>query len=263
MTLLIYFSIAVIFLFVGHIVRAVRWAMLFPRESVSRPSHLFLALSLSYLLNILLPYRLGEFAKILYVSDREKIRLAPVISSVLVERLTDCIILILIGVFAKSVLEQPSAIPTHTISIVVVVLLLFAMAIHSSQKFRSFIWKTTWIFNERVRLGCAEIAWTFSNNLKGGVIYSGKYLLLTLLMCCSYGMSYYFIARILTTYTTLEIFELILETSGSLMTKTSMIFMGEGLLFIYLITPPISCHNLCSIARSLGLPPDLGSYSKG
>ncbi|NJO54093.1 MAG: hypothetical protein HC829_03950, partial [Bacteroidales bacterium] len=86
------FAAAVATLLVAHVVRCIRWATLFPSLSRVRHSDLLTGLSVGYLVNALLPFRVGELIRILYVHWRGKVQLAYVVATVVLERVLDILV---------------------------------------------------------------------------------------------------------------------------------------------------------------------------
>ena len=72
--------------------RAVRWRLLFYPERDLRLSSLFGALNVGYLVNALLPLRLGEFVRAYLLSQVERVGAAHALTTVAVERVLDMVV---------------------------------------------------------------------------------------------------------------------------------------------------------------------------
>lgn len=258
-----YLFIAIFLLLAGHAIRAVRWAMLFPRDSISRPSTLLVGLSLSYLLNLFIPYRLSEIARIVYVSDRQKIRLAPVISSVLLERLSDCVVLIAVGLPLVYFALGDYVLPLSLLLSIPILLLALAFLINKSQRSRTALWKLTALFNENIRIACIEIAWTFTESVKGGVLFKRKFLLLTFIMWVTYCLSYYFISKAIAGYSLLEVTKLIFESPHFFSSLDAITRDGSIELLLYIVTPLIISITYAILSDRSGFIRTIGHLIRG
>jgi uncharacterized protein (TIRG00374 family) len=111
----IYVIPAMVFIFAGLALRAVRWqALLGGRIALSHSFHI---LNISYLLNTLLPLRLGEVARA-YLATRLKpqIPMFTSLSTVVVERLADTLMVVvfIIAAFATLPSDNPNMAPVTT-----------------------------------------------------------------------------------------------------------------------------------------------------
>jgi uncharacterized membrane protein YbhN (UPF0104 family)/tRNA A-37 threonylcarbamoyl transferase component Bud32 len=77
----------------GHLIRAAKSKLLVDDIREAKVSTLFKGLSVGYLFNSLLPFRLGEFIRAFYVGDALSISKTAVFMSILIERMVDGIIL--------------------------------------------------------------------------------------------------------------------------------------------------------------------------
>lgn len=73
-------------------VRAVRWRLLFHPQRDLRLSSLFGAMNVGYLVNDLLPLRLGEVVRAYLLSQVERVSVAHALSTVAVERVLDMVV---------------------------------------------------------------------------------------------------------------------------------------------------------------------------
>jgi len=97
-----YLALAVGFNLLGLFARAMSWHVILGRKVPYRRT--FSALNEGYLLNNILPLRLGEVGRAYLVSRGRPFRTSQALSSVLVERLIDlCMIMGLLGVFLPTV----------------------------------------------------------------------------------------------------------------------------------------------------------------
>jgi len=108
--------------------RSVRWAVLMGRAPFGTTYH---ALNVGYMLNIMLPFKVGEIARCYAIAKRTEIPMARALSSVFVERLFDLAsVVLLFAVFTKLVPMPPSFTRAATLgSIAVVGGVLFGVAL--------------------------------------------------------------------------------------------------------------------------------------
>lgn len=89
-----YIAFAVSCLVLSLIAKTVRWRLLLPSGSSVSTSRLYRILHISFLLNNVLPARLGDVARVAMTSRQPGIRFGHVLSSMLTERVTDSVTLI-------------------------------------------------------------------------------------------------------------------------------------------------------------------------
>jgi uncharacterized protein (TIRG00374 family) len=90
----IFITLAVTCLILSLAAKTVRWRLLLPSESRVSTPRLYRILHISFLLNNVLPARLGDVARIAMTSRQPEVRLGHVVSSMLTERVTDFITLL-------------------------------------------------------------------------------------------------------------------------------------------------------------------------
>lgn len=76
--------------------KAIRWKLLFLPQATPRTNRLFGALMIGYLINTVLPARLGDPARALLVGDSEGVGKAHALSTVVIERLLDVLTLLVL-----------------------------------------------------------------------------------------------------------------------------------------------------------------------
>src|SRR5215218_4290150 len=94
---LLVFGAAVSVLLCAHAVRAIRHSFLFAKEELPERFGLLLALSVSYALNAIVPFRIGEMVRALFIAVRLRLRLPYVLATVVAERFADLWAVALIG----------------------------------------------------------------------------------------------------------------------------------------------------------------------
>jgi glycosyltransferase 2 family protein len=89
--------------------KTVRWRLLLPERSSVTTLRLYRILHISFLLNNVLPARLGDVARVAMTSNQQGLRVGHVLSSLLTERVTDAVILLVGFVLVSPFLPVPAA----------------------------------------------------------------------------------------------------------------------------------------------------------
>jgi hypothetical protein len=182
-------------LMLGHVLRAVRQATLFPVGARPGNFHLTVGLSVAYVINALLPFRIGEIARCLYVSVRDKQSFGMVCATVIAERLSDlaavaailCCIVLLSG-------DTQLLAPALQITAMGAVATGALRLLTRSPRARALYWSAASLFNDEVRLKLVDIAWTTAQLINSGSLLRPHYLLLTGLMWSAYLAAYALLA---------------------------------------------------------------------
>jgi Lysylphosphatidylglycerol synthase TM region len=184
------YVIASFLLLVAHVIRAARWALLFPAHEISRRFDLLLGLALGYAINAIVPWRLGELARIWYVARKASVRVSYVATTVVAERLADLIVVSVIAVYVLADVNNNGwLIPLITVSLSIILVSL-SYLIRKSQRTRQFIWRLASVFNDRIRFICIDFFWSLSEMIMGGVLLKPRFLITTLIMWMVYVFSY-------------------------------------------------------------------------
>lgn len=185
--------LATILLFFGHVVRAVRWALLFPPRKLTTRFDLLLGLSLGYVVNVIFPWRIGELLRAYFVSVRESIDFSYVAASVVVERLTDLMIVSVILLVFVYFFDSPNS---KLLSIGVFMMastllgVIFVILVRRSLVVRRLIWSVSSIFSDSIRTGILNFIWSISEITLGNRIWSRNYIVATVIMWTIYISSY-------------------------------------------------------------------------
>ncbi|MBK9343632.1 MAG: flippase-like domain-containing protein [Dehalococcoidia bacterium] len=89
-----FIALAVTCLVASLVAKTVRWRLLLPEGSAVSTTRLYRILHISFLLNNVLPARLGDVARVAMTTRQPGIRFGHVISSMLTERVTDMVTLL-------------------------------------------------------------------------------------------------------------------------------------------------------------------------
>jgi len=137
-----FIALAVTCLVISIAAKAVRWRLLLPEESSVTTPGLYRILNISFLLNNVLPARLGDVARVTMTARQPGMRFGHVVSSMLTERVTDTVTLLLGFVLVSPFLPVPERYESwlHTAWTVLVILMgvAIAMAVFHSRIGRLF-----------------------------------------------------------------------------------------------------------------------------
>src|SRR5215218_2847511 len=147
---LLVFGAAVSVLLCAHAVRAIRHSFLFAKEELPERFGLLLALSVSYALNAILPFRIGEVARALFIAARLRLRLPYVLATVVAERFTDLWAVALIGTLlsflgAEVSLRLRSA--AALLALAASMIAVSALLVQHVPRVRRAIWSAASVFN--------------------------------------------------------------------------------------------------------------------
>lgn len=184
------YALASLLLLLAHVFRAARWALLFPAQEIHRRFDLLLGLAIAYVMNTLIPWRLGELARIWFVARTASVRMSYVAATVVAERLTD---LVVVAVIATYVMADRGidAWPLPLIMLVVAIFLVLAsFLVHQSAHARRLIWRVASVFNNKIRFGSIDFFWSLSEIVVKGALMKPRFVVTTVLMWLIYLLSY-------------------------------------------------------------------------
>jgi uncharacterized protein (TIRG00374 family) len=104
-----YIALAVSSLVLSIFAKTVRWRLLLPSNVPVSTPRLYRILHISFLINNVLPARLGDVARVTMTSRQPGMRLGHVVSSLLTERVTDSVTLVAGFVLVSPLLPLPDA----------------------------------------------------------------------------------------------------------------------------------------------------------
>lgn len=179
-------------LLMGHVFRAIRMTTFYTSTSGAGRFELLLGLALGYCVNTIIPARLGELVRVLYVGKRCHIRYAYVAATVACERLSDAVVvgLVCLTLVAAKVIPPSLSIVVAEVTILTLIACLFAYFTRVSRAWRRITWKVVSVFNLRISYGLLDLFWSYSELMSRRQMLRPKYLLLTAVMWGFYGGSY-------------------------------------------------------------------------
>lgn len=190
-------ALAVILQVVGHALRAKRTKLILDQAALSSDKFQFGALSIGYLFNALLPFRIGEVIRSFIIAKRLRISFLYTLTSVLIERAVDVILLSIIIVIGSVLIGGSLALQVAFFALGA---LFFAIAIitgawllvREDKRLLASIWKTTTWFNVSIKNKLRFKIWTLIFGLQK--FFKNKklvkqYTLYAILSWLFYGLS--------------------------------------------------------------------------
>ena len=111
----------------AYILRAIRWKfLLFPVKKTVRFSNTFWSTALGFMINTIIPIRLGEFVRAYTLGEKEETGFAPSLSSIVVERTLDMIGLLCIGIVTMLLVSTQAELSNLALSIFIAVAIFIA-----------------------------------------------------------------------------------------------------------------------------------------
>ena len=187
------FAAALAMLVLGHVLRAVRQASLFPASARPRPFDLTVGLSLGYAINAIAPFRFGEIARALYASARSNQGFGLVGATIIVERVSDLAVVAAILAVLPHLVGGSSAslaAPVGAMAAAVIVALAAAKLLRQSARARALVWTVASLFNDRLRFILVDMAWSTAQLLAPPTLLRPRYLLFSVLMWAAYLLAY-------------------------------------------------------------------------
>lgn len=193
------FLSAVVFLVFGHVVRAKRWALIMPKLDVGDQSKLFFSLSAGYVVDFFVPGRLGEVVRVGIASLSLNGRLLPCITSVVLERITDVLVLAIVffAVFFGSGLGGERFLPPLLIALACATVFASFVVLGSSRVLKKSVGCVAGLFNDDLRFGLLHMFWMLHEAAHSAVKQYKAYLGYSLLMWGAYVASFVLIASVL------------------------------------------------------------------
>jgi hypothetical protein len=192
------FALAMVALAAAHMLRATRHALLFPHKDHPPRFDLLLGLALGYVINLIVPFRVGELARAMFITIKLKRRLSFVLATIATERLSDILVVVIGLLVASAVVGQGSTgelVHIAGLALTGIATVVFAVAVQRSRRFRRGVGHVAGIFNEQIAAAICDFAWSFARLVCDGVLWRPSYIIRTLAMWATYILSYVLFAR--------------------------------------------------------------------
>lgn len=175
----------------GQIIRSIRWQILLPENAHHKKRQLLLYTSIGSLINTILPFRVGDLIRSILLSRGIKsMRFSTSLTSVLIERMTDSIALVIVITLINFLYPSASLnIATWMLVIPEVIFGTWFFVTYSSL-FKKIIYWISSFWNLSIQISILDFFWTLTLQIKHKRFLSQHYILSTALMWCSYFFSY-------------------------------------------------------------------------
>ena len=194
---------------VAHIIRVYRWELFIKIYDKPNKRNLLQAMSIGYLLNFILPFKLGDLARALIAGRKMKNGFGFALATVIIDRCLD--IIVVGGVFAILFFANPNKTAAGTslmyIGTATLIIISAAIAWVNRKLVKKSIKLIASIFNEKIEFKALKffwsVIWGFMDIVKR--ISKVRILLYTACMWGLYMISYACFAKFLTTYSTADV----------------------------------------------------------
>src|SRR3989304_742561 len=124
----LWLAAAALIILPAYILRAIRWKLLLhPVKKNIRVSNTFWSTAVGFMVNTLVPIRLGEFARAYILGEKEETGFGPGFSSIVVERTLDLIGLLSIGIVTMFLVSANAGLSSLVVDIFKAVAVLIAV----------------------------------------------------------------------------------------------------------------------------------------
>jgi uncharacterized protein (TIRG00374 family) len=126
----LWLAAAALIILPAYILRAVRWKLLLhPVKKTVRVSNTFWSTAVGFMVNTLIPIRLGEFVRAYILGEKEETGFGPSFSSIVVERTLDLIGLLSIGVVTMLLVSAQANLSSLAVNIFIAVAVFIAIVL--------------------------------------------------------------------------------------------------------------------------------------
>lgn len=215
---MIFFIGAILFIVVGHLLKTLRWKSIADVYEKTDFANLGFSLSMGYLVNFFIPFRIGDLARSYLAGRKMKNGVSFALATVIWDRFLDVIAvgLIFMAMYLFPVnnpIVSDSAFFYLMMGIGLCVLALFAFT--NSGLIKKIIKKISWIFNEKIELTILFFFWSLISSFKE-ILYRVNKLRLLLISLgmwgcylCSYALLASFVGKFVPDYKFLDVFLLL------------------------------------------------------
>ena len=187
----IYFSIGMILFLVGQSIRAIRWQLLLPADLNVAKHRLLYYVSIGSLINVFIPFHVGDLVRAGIFSKREKIQFSTSLSSVIYERLIDIAALFVISSLLFFINGELITISKWYLFIALSFVSLNILLYHHLF-LRKVVYKIIKTFNIKAQIIMLDLIWACIVQISGVRLLTVRFIALTVLMwfflCTSYLM---------------------------------------------------------------------------
>lgn len=188
-------TLAIILLVIGHLCKAYRWKKFIEIYEKAEYHNLINGLSIGYIINYILPFRIGDIVRAIFVGRKMKNGISFSFATVLIDRILDvfvvAFIFILIYVLGFKNTNTYESMMFYIIG-GLILLTFIIVSIKASKYIKKAIKKVASIFNPNIELNILKFSWAFVSSFKDMFykLSKVKLLLSTIIMWTCYLLSY-------------------------------------------------------------------------
>jgi hypothetical protein len=261
LTELALFSIAVSSMVFGLIYKSRRWGLLISVYEPAQDGNLLGALSIGHILNILLPFRVGDFLRVFLSGKKLKNGYPLAIATVVVDLYVD---LVTVGGFLWLIVftrkDEDSFIYIASLYFILIILIAFStfLCVVFRTKLKKVIQKLASLFNDKIEFSILYVAFLIIGSFKDIArnIVIRNFVILTIKMWIGYGISYAAIASVLQIKGQNQKITDVFEAIFGGLTYSNNELSSNTLFISYLILPLIICWIFSKMDRKVYLKDD-------
>lgn len=257
----LFFLFAILCICIAHLIRVRRWRLFIEIYEKPYNRNLIQALSIGYLLNYVIPYKLGDIVRAWISGRKMKNGRALGFSTVIVDRYLDIVMVGIIFVILRVSGNQNSMIRQSTLFYAATagaLLLLAALIYVFRGLLKRWISAFAGVFNKRIETSILKCAWALIWNFKDIFLKINKWklLLTTLGMWICYLLSYYFFGAFLSAHgqncSWIDVFTLLFTENGIKSSTSSLgLWSNPYYMTAYMILPLIIMMLLSFLFHSV------------
>jgi hypothetical protein len=185
------FAIAASLLLAAHIVRALRWSLLFPRTQPEPETRgLLISLGTGYAVNAVIPLRIGEFIRGWSAARSRRGRFSEAMATIVAERIADVAVVSAFVAGGWWSAQRPMSLTMLAYPAAVIAFGAMAVLLRQSAALRRMFWMAIGIFSPKVRLAVSDFVWSTAEIVVGGTLLRWQFTLITFLMWALYIAAY-------------------------------------------------------------------------
>lgn len=255
----IYFLGAILFICLAHFIRVLRWELFIDVYEKPDRKNLVQSLSIGYLLNYIVPFKLGDVIRAWYSGRKMENGIVLGLSTVIVDRYLDIVCVgIIFALLSFSGIGGTAIQATARFYIIVAIALMTLMVVIFAfrRSVRKIVKAVAGIFNTAIEMSLLQFAWALIWNFKDifQKINKIKLIFMTFGMWSGYLISYFLFANSLTFWgletTWKHIFIMLFTQNGIKESTGAATLFGSEAITSYPIH--ITCYMLVPLMILLG-----------
>lgn len=250
--IILFYVVAVGFMVVGHLIKVKRWKLYISVYEDAAEGNLLNAMSLGHTINALLPWRVGDFFRIIWSGKKLKngypLAIATVFTDLYVDLLTVGLMFFGLSLIGKGGPMLKETAKVYLIAFVVVIPLTVLFFLFRKPVKKAVV-AVAGLFNNKIEFNILYVSYLFVASLKDIIqkISKTKFILFTIGIWTGYVASYLVFAEAIQRYgyfySTSDVFALLFSGSSLYHVESgARLFWGS-----YLVFPLIICWGISAI----------------